>query len=1349
MNTATAVARVAKTAARPALWFCACNLLTAALSAQCTSVSQVPNGTISSGTPCYSNNDTLTAAGVTINGSAKVTFVAGKTIRLTPGFRATAPTGGAASTTFHAWVESAPSVVSVSPATGSAMTQTFKFTASSPSGFADITELQLLFNTTQTGADGCYIRYRANALYLADNSGTNWLGGFAPGSAGTASNSYCSISGSGASVTGSGTQLSVTVPVTFQSVFAGAKNTYAITYDDDAMNSGWQPMGTWTVPGTPVGPDFSIQTAQAWFYMVGGTPTTATYTLTITPLNGFTGPVSFNATPFYGCSNPVFSPAQVAGPAWTTTLSMVCNSWLTNAYWTTVTAYGGGKSHDLYLYLQVNPAPSFLLTTVVNPPGAGTIMLNPPGGWYSAGSLVTVTATPAAGYQLQSISGLDSNSGSGGSVMMTGNRTVTANFGGSASFAIGGTVTQNAVGLSGVTITLSGGSSGQITTGSGGGYSFTVPSGNYTLTPSLQGFVFSPVSWSGSVAGTISGINFIATPTEVNEGAASPGNATILPPNGGVPLALGRTPSSNDPIFGPQEDVVIDASSPASYALPGASVNNGSLVFTVSSVDIKHNVTARGFNYVVFHSAGAISISGPLTADGSGVAFVSSDPIEVKESVNASGKSGFNGGAGQLAGLNGATANNGGVGGNGGDGGTGNAGMGGAGAGGGLGWGLSTCGPRDCTGGAGNGNNGSGDTHSPGTPVWNAGQYARCSQSGGGTGGSNGTKGADAAGFWPNGRFTAALPFGSAVVGTSPQASGGGAGASGGCGPWGYYPGTQTLRQVASGGGGGGGGGGDGAVFFITTNDVTVYPGVSIRANGGSGGSGGAGTRNADLLYVGGNGGGGGGGGAGGYIVLQGRTVNVTGAQLSASGGQGGAAGAAGYGAQNGATGGGGGGGRIAITAATAPQGITASSGSNATGQQGGSPTISITVQAPQPTISAFLPNQVQAGIDRYMLTVQGTNLLGSGGIPTFDFGNSGITYTIDAHDAFQITGWLNATNAVPGDYTVTLRPAGSSQTATAVVKVTAGAGSITAQYPRTAQGQGPISDSIGIWWLGTAAIDSNDGCQPDGAEPNCYWTWARLTVVPGLGGMPPTAESPATWSFTDTGTQQSSPLVTYECSAPDGSCSQVTVRATSAGWGIVAVQATLAGTKAAVLTIGVDYPALAEVFRVEDIIWPNITYPAYQSHNYMRLISGSGRTIPFMPIHEEFPLGNWQSCGGSTGWTAPIPRTDPNPSYGWGSWLTNSNGEFSDGSGQLAADTVGYGCIQGACSPVSDIPGTMKNPPQPLSSRANAWSVHYYYAGSQDVTGSGKYVALRPDKQVRYTDHGRNEPQEWSCQAP
>jgi hypothetical protein len=242
---------------RSALWFCACNVLAAVLAAQCSNPAQVPNGTYTSGDHSATDNNALSASSFVISGSATATFVAGNCIQLLPGFHATA---GTAPTTFHAGVETTPSNISVSPSSGSGLTQPFTWTVSSPSGYSNLSDVYALLNTSVSGANACYIRYNrpSNLLYLADNSGANWSAGFVPGSGGSASNSQCNISGSGSSVSGNGNQLAVTVPVTFQASFAGMKSNYLIAYDNAGLNSTWQQMGTWTVPGPP--PPSPLQT---------------------------------------------------------------------------------------------------------------------------------------------------------------------------------------------------------------------------------------------------------------------------------------------------------------------------------------------------------------------------------------------------------------------------------------------------------------------------------------------------------------------------------------------------------------------------------------------------------------------------------------------------------------------------------------------------------------------------------------------------------------------------------------------------------------------------------------------------------------------------------------------------------------------------------------------------------------------------------------------------------------------------------------------------------------------------------------------------------------------------------
>lgn len=138
--------------------------------------------------------------------------------------------------------------------------------------------------------------------------------------------------------------------MTFAPAFAGVKNHYLQVQTNAGLYTGWQPVGTWAVPGPPPGPDFSITTPINRYYISTGAAATATYTVSVTPVNGFSGPVTFIADPLYGCSNVAFSPVAVSElpwgttPAWTTTLTMSCTGApIPHSTWTTVTAFGGGK----------------------------------------------------------------------------------------------------------------------------------------------------------------------------------------------------------------------------------------------------------------------------------------------------------------------------------------------------------------------------------------------------------------------------------------------------------------------------------------------------------------------------------------------------------------------------------------------------------------------------------------------------------------------------------------------------------------------------------------------------------------------------------------------------------------------------------------------------------------------------------------------------------------------------------------------------------------------------------------------------------------------------------------------
>jgi len=78
---------------------------------------------------------------------------------------------------------------------------------------------------------------------LSNDSTSGWVGSLTPGQSGTLQNSQCTVSGAALSVSGSGNNLTLNVPLSFQTAFSGAKNIYMDAYD--GTDSGWQLKGAW------------------------------------------------------------------------------------------------------------------------------------------------------------------------------------------------------------------------------------------------------------------------------------------------------------------------------------------------------------------------------------------------------------------------------------------------------------------------------------------------------------------------------------------------------------------------------------------------------------------------------------------------------------------------------------------------------------------------------------------------------------------------------------------------------------------------------------------------------------------------------------------------------------------------------------------------------------------------------------------------------------------------------------------------------------------------------------------------------------------------------------------------
>jgi uncharacterized repeat protein (TIGR01451 family) len=149
-------------------------------------------------------------------------------------------------------LSSAPAPVSVTPVSGSGLSQTFAFQYADTLGATDLSAAWVWFTSnfnTVSSANSCIAYYvrATNQVNLINDAGTAILSSAAPGAAVTLSNSQCSLNMATATIVTSGNNLTVNLPVTFTAGYAGAKGIFMFASGSSA-NSGWQSMGTWTVP---------------------------------------------------------------------------------------------------------------------------------------------------------------------------------------------------------------------------------------------------------------------------------------------------------------------------------------------------------------------------------------------------------------------------------------------------------------------------------------------------------------------------------------------------------------------------------------------------------------------------------------------------------------------------------------------------------------------------------------------------------------------------------------------------------------------------------------------------------------------------------------------------------------------------------------------------------------------------------------------------------------------------------------------------------------------------------------------------------------------------------------------
>jgi hypothetical protein len=151
---------------------------------------------------------------------------------------------------------SGPAVGGVSPGRSSISSGVFSFTFTDSNGYQDLGVLDILTNSFLDGISACYVAYVPTTatdgyLYLVDDAGD---GGYARGSpmllssGGTLQNSQCTINAAQSSATANGNTLTLNLAMVFSSSFVGNQVFYLAARNNSGGNSGWQAVGSVTVP---------------------------------------------------------------------------------------------------------------------------------------------------------------------------------------------------------------------------------------------------------------------------------------------------------------------------------------------------------------------------------------------------------------------------------------------------------------------------------------------------------------------------------------------------------------------------------------------------------------------------------------------------------------------------------------------------------------------------------------------------------------------------------------------------------------------------------------------------------------------------------------------------------------------------------------------------------------------------------------------------------------------------------------------------------------------------------------------------------------------------------------------
>jgi uncharacterized repeat protein (TIGR02543 family) len=241
-----------------------------------------------------------------------------------------------------------------------------------------------------------------------------------------------------------------------------------------------------TIASAPAGLEFAETIESQIPFAQPGPPITYTLTVNVNPSSGGSVTKNPNATTYLSGTTVALTAVPASGYKF--------DNWTGDASGTSTSASVLMVANRT-VNANFSQLPCYTLTTTIAPSGGGSVVANPTpncnsGTQYSSGTVVTLTETPSSGYTFNAWSGDASGSTNATTVIMSGNKSVTAAFSAAAAcYTLSTAVSPSGTGS--VTVNTA-------SNCSGGGYT----SGTTVSITANPASGYSFINWSGGASGS-------------------------------------------------------------------------------------------------------------------------------------------------------------------------------------------------------------------------------------------------------------------------------------------------------------------------------------------------------------------------------------------------------------------------------------------------------------------------------------------------------------------------------------------------------------------------------------------------------------------------------------------------------------------------------------------------------------------------------------------------------------------------------------------------------------------------------------------------------------------------------